>query len=126
MRTAFLLASVAACGGDASKIEISTTFTISSLDGTGPSVLDPLNGQSITLAVTIDGPEIYHDAVGGCRSTIFGRENPARTASGAMAALVQTEILDRIPVWDVKLELCTAPAGGRVSTSIRIMSLAPL
>jgi hypothetical protein len=126
MRALGLLALLAACGGGgdgASKLRISTSFTISSLDGTGPSVLDPLNGQVITLAVNMDGPAIYHDQVGSCRSTIFGRENPERTASGPMAALVQTEILDKIPIWDLKLELCTMPAGGRVAIDASINEL---
>lgn len=124
MRAALLLALCACRGGDdASKLRISTSFTITSLDGMGPSVLDPLNGQMITLAITMDEPQIFHDQSGGCRSTIFGRENPPRTAGGPMAALVQTEILDKIPVWDVKLELCTMPAGGRIAIDASINEL---
>jgi hypothetical protein len=122
LRGSALLLALVACHGDgASTVHISTTFTITSLDGTGPSVLDPLNGQAITLAITLDEPAIYHDAVGSCRSTIFGREEPERVASGPMAALVQTEILDKIPIWDVKLELCTA--GGRIAIDASINEL---
>jgi hypothetical protein len=119
LRGSALLLGLVACNGEgASTVHISTTFTITSLDGTGPSVLDPLNGQAITLAITLDEPTIYHDAVGSCRSTIFGREDPERTAS---PALVQTEILDKIPIWDVKLELCTA--GGRIAIDASINEL---
>jgi hypothetical protein len=119
LRGSALLLGLVACNGEgASTVHISTTFTITSLDGTGPSVLDPLNGQAITLAITLDEPTIYHDAVGSCRSTIFGREDPERTAS---PALVQTEILAKIPIWDVKLELCTA--GGRIAIDASINEL---
>jgi hypothetical protein len=124
MKPAVLLLVLSACGNStAGQLRISTTFTITQLDGTGPSVLDPLNGQTITLVVNMDSSEVFHAQSAGCKSTILGKSDPPRKASGEMAALVQTEVLDKIPNWNVQLELCSVASGSRIAIDASIDEL---
>src|SRR5512139_3773181 len=79
-------------GGGGGGLHVTTSFTITQFEGTGPSVLDVLNGQLISLDLTLDGFDVFHTSSSGCKSTILGKTEPPRTAGGPQAALVQTEI----------------------------------
>ncbi len=118
---------LAGCGDDGGTagggLHVTTSFTITQFDGTGPSVLDALNGQLISLDIRLDGFDVFHDMSAGCKSTIIGKQEPPRTAGGPQAALVQTEVLDKIPVWDVELELCDVATGSRAVIDAAINEL---
>jgi hypothetical protein len=115
-----LVGTIAACGGGGGPdIHATTSFTITELAGSGPSPLDPLSGQPITIDLVMDDLLLAHAAAGGCRSTIFGKIDPQRTAGGPAAATMQTEVLDRLPEWDVELELCAVAS----QSSIEILAV---
>jgi len=104
-----------ACGGgDAHDLVVTTSFTITELTGTGPSPLDPLNGQALALAITLDAPAVFHTMTSGCRQTAFRGDDPPRSASGGAAATVEAEILERLPEWFVVLDLCEPAAQSRI------------
>lgn len=118
------LCTLTACGGGGSHdLHVTTSYTITQFEGLGPSVLDALNGQLVTLDLTIAERGVLHGESRGCRSTIFGEHEPLRTAGGPQAALVQTEILDKIPDWSVTLELCDDPASSRITIDASINEL---
>jgi len=83
--------------------------------GAGPSPLDPLDGQPLAIAVTFDHPASSYDTPAGCRETALDELQPPRVATGATAALVTTNVLDILPEWDVKLDLCE-PSSGSTAT----------
>lgn len=120
---AILCVLVACSDGGERSLAIDARFTITQLDGNGPSVLDPLNGQLVTIALTLDAFEVFHAPSAGCRATILAQQDPRRTAGGPQAALVQTEILDKIPSWEVRLELCEASGSARIRIDASINEL---
>ena len=110
---AFLCGTAAiGCDGSDDELALHTSFTVTST-GANPSPLDPLASQTIDVDivwnVVNNGNGAGTDPM-GCKSmTLFG---PAtRTAHGGTATLVQTEILDRLGDWDLRLQLCDAGAG---------------
>jgi hypothetical protein len=115
MRVALLV--LVGCGGAGEQGEVvaSTTMVLGEQTGIGPSPLDPLLGQSIGFDVEVANAVIAHATAEGCRWTVNTTEVPVATATGSNAALVQTEILDRLPAWDVKLALCDVAAQSSVT-----------
>jgi hypothetical protein len=114
MRRLVLIAAMAGCGGsDGDAMTMHTSFVVTSVQGSNPSPLDPLANQTIDITVKWAGVQSLNGAgsdPAGCKTmTLYG---PAeRNASGSSAALVQTEILDRLNDWDVRFQLCDAGAG---------------
>ena len=51
-------------------------------------------------------PVTGHSTVEMCRWTTQDSAMPIRTATGATAATVQTQILDMLPAWNLRLALC--------------------
>jgi len=119
MRVGFLVL-LAACGssGPGHDLVVSTSFVVTTLSGAGPSPLDPLDGQVISISVVYDAPTIGHDMANACSSTTYGLAEPPRSAAGASASLVTTAVLDMLPQWDARLELCTTTN----SSSVGLMS----
>ena len=114
MRLAFL-AVLAACGGGGGhpSMDLSTSFQITQFTGNGPSPLDPLQNQTIDISVHWDQLDYNHGDGSdpqGCTSLAigYGFGVTTRTAHGATAQLVQTQILDRLDNWDIHLQLCDA------------------
>ncbi|HTL32498.1 MAG TPA: hypothetical protein VL326_05215 [Kofleriaceae bacterium] len=112
MRRLVLIAAMAGCGSD-DAMTVHTSFVVTSVQGSNPSPLDPLANQTIDFTVTWAGVESLSGAgsdPAGCKTTtLYGPTT--RVASGSMATLVQTEILDRLNDWDVRFQLCDAGAG---------------
>ena len=107
---------VVGCGGDdgGGSLVFTTSFPLTNVSGMGTSPLQPLLGQTISFEVELAAPTITHDTIDNCRTTVHWSAMPPRTASGATASTVQTEILDRLPDWDAKLELCADAASSSV------------
>ena len=99
-----------ACASDP-PLTVHASFSVTDFSGRGPSPLDPLQGQTVDMTIAFPKFDSNHgdgsDAA-GCKTTVVGLLPSTRTAHGATAALVQREILDRLPDWDVKLQLCDA------------------
>jgi hypothetical protein len=114
MRVACLV-TLAACGGaaDEDALRLTTSFVVTEIAGAGTSPLDPLLGQSIDIEIVWPTVEALHgtDDPQGCKTTVLGFFPEPRTAKGPSAALVQREILDMLPNWDMRLQLCDAGAG---------------
>lgn len=124
MRSSALVIVVAACGSNASgpELRVTTSFPITTVLGTHPSPLDPLQDQTVSFEISWPAP-IY--AMGGepagCHDRVFYGESE-RVATGATATTVQNEVLDILPDWDVGLELCDG-AGSSVSVDADIDGL---
>jgi hypothetical protein len=109
------VAVLAACGSDGPPLSVTTAFPVTTYHPDRPSPLDPLAGQMI--AIEIDWPKIDYNhgdpatEPTGCKSIYAGILASKRTASGATAELVQSQILDRLPDWDVHFQICDASAG---------------
>jgi hypothetical protein len=124
------LAIVAACGGDdggsnGPPLTATTSFVVTMMAGNGPSPLDPLVGKTIDMQVVF--PDVntsrgYEGDTPECKSTLIEWAEAERTASGETAQLVQTELLDRLPYWDVRIQLCTT---GKSSITLH-SEIAPL
>lgn len=107
---------LAACGGGnggGDDLRVTTQFQVTSIAGAGVSPLDPLANQTVDIEIVWPKVDWNHGTQdpAGCKSTGVGFQASTRTASGATADLVQREILDRLPDWDVRLQLCTAGSG---------------
>lgn len=107
MRRVALLVGLAACGGDESgpALEVTTSFTVTSVSGAGTSPLDALVGQTIDFDLVWD--TVDHNMgngldPAGCRRRVFGFA-PTKTSQ---SAVVQTEVLDRLDGWSVSFQLC--------------------
>ncbi|HEY6039325.1 MAG TPA: hypothetical protein VIV58_33815 [Kofleriaceae bacterium] len=118
MRSWFVLL-LGACGSTAGgpDLEITTSFPITTFLGSNPSPLDPLMNGTVAVDVVWQMPET---SIGdgndppGCASR--GWYGPSTTAaSGPDADIVTTQLLDRLPDWDVTFQLCT---GGGSSVQI--------
>jgi hypothetical protein len=94
------------CNGDALRLTASTTFTISDSTGQGPSHLDILIGQTVSMMVDFDSPDQALVDVAGCPANEWTQSKAPTRASGTSAAMVKTEILDYLPDWRVRLSLC--------------------
>jgi hypothetical protein len=100
-------------------ITVTASFVADQSSGTGQasSPIAPLLNQPIDLEVTIDHPNIYHmdaDDPQGCHSTYLEVPVAGRTASGPAAPTVSAQILDPLPDWFVRVELCDTPASSIV------------
>lgn len=116
MKRLLYLVAVVGCGSDpATDLTVSASFTIASASGAGTSPLDGLVGQAVTFEVVLTAASTGHEDAAGCKRTTTGSSAPEKTASGATAATVQTGILDHLPDWDAKLELCDTAALSSVS-----------
>ena len=112
MRGFALVILLAACGGGSSgpDVTVTTHFDVTQMSGLGPSPLDPLFNQTLDLEVVLDSVTPYFTDPAGCKSTTLVQPTATRTARGASADLVQREILDRLPDWDVRFEQCATAA----------------
>ena len=97
-----------ACGSDPTNpdLTLSTTLTVTEATGNGTSPLEAIVNQPTTFTIDVVAPGIGHDTENTCRWTTLSVAMPTAIASGTNAALVQTEVLDRLPGYDVRLELC--------------------
>ena len=117
MRSACLLVLLAACGGDDSNgppLVVSTSFLVTDKTGSAPTApIDPLYQQTVDFDVEF--PSITSsrgdeaDTI-DCISTVVAAESAIDTAHGDTAAVYQTEVLDMLAYWDVRLQLCTSGA----------------
>lgn len=121
----------AACGGEepgGPPLIATTSFTVTSQNGMGPSVLDPLFQHELAIQVvfpSIDSSRGSMSDTTECKSTAVAAFPAERTASGETAELVQTEILDKLAYWDVRLQLCTSGESSVILHSeIDILNLA--
>jgi hypothetical protein len=102
---------VAACSSPATprSLAMTTTFDITEFGGNGPSQLDPLQGQTIAISVTLDA-NVATGVPGsdpmGCKSRTIYDATPNTVASGATADLVQAQLLDMLSEWDATVENC--------------------
>jgi hypothetical protein len=111
------IVALAGCGGDAPAGDVvaATSILLGAQTGMGPSPLDGLLGETIELEVQLVAPVIEHATVEACRWTVHTTEMPVAIASGEHAAIVQTEILDRLPAWDLRLALCDPASDSSVT-----------
>jgi hypothetical protein len=129
MRFAWL-ALLAGCGGGSGhpSMDVSTQFQVTQFSGNGPSPLDPLQGQTIDVSIHWDQTD-FNNGDGsdptGCKTLAigYGFGVTTRTAHGATAQLVQTEILDRLDNWDIVLQLCDAAGASSVTAESTIDAL---
>ena len=118
MRCALWIAALAACGTSGPDVRLTTKFDVTVMTGLGPSTLDALYGQTIDLEITLDDVKhLADDPEPGCKqTTIAPYPAPAgRLARGATAATVKSEILDLLPDWDLRFEVCTGGASSIVA-----------
>ena len=95
-------------------LEVKTSFMVTEVTGAGVSPLDPLAGQVIDIHIAWPAVDSNHgdgNDPAGCKSTVLGFRTSERTATGPTAMLVQTEILDKLAGWEVRLQLCEAGSG---------------
>lgn len=115
MRTSHaLLLLVAACGSNGNLV-VTTTMTVTTVSGAGPSPLDPLDGQPFSIEITFAGATSDHDDQNGCIDTVLSTDTPVKVATGPSADLVQSGVLDILPEWDARLELCNPTSGSTAS-----------
>lgn len=126
MRCVALLLAIAACGDDgASGPALTVEMSIPIVEGVNgtPSVFDPLIGQTFGLSfVASSAPAFDHGMATSCLFTDFDLQSSERVASGAMADLVQRELVDGTTVSTLHVEKCDA---GRPSVSITLREGAP-
>lgn len=122
-----LVVLLAACGGSSGPpVTATTTFTVSEFTGNNPSPLDPLKDQPISIEVvfpTIDYARGDETDTADCISTVISSFPADRTASGPTAEIVQTQILDMLAYWDIKLQLCNANGRSSIVLHSEIDSL---
>jgi hypothetical protein len=112
------LLAVAGCGddgGDAPDLRVSLTVPITSANGTNPSFLSKYVGTSITIEIVMDPASIAQDQSATCGETTAYAIEAVRTATGANAADVTTDLLDKLPAWSLTQEICDDPSTSSVS-----------
>jgi hypothetical protein len=116
------------CGGDDATsgppLEVATSFTVTSVSGAGTSPLDPLAAQTIDFDIVWDAVD-YNAGEGndppGCKTRLFGF---APTAKTSQSALVQSQVIDRLDGWSVRLQLCdSGPSTLAVDSAINELNL---
>lgn len=113
MRYAALIC-LAGCGGgsaddtgDKPPVEVTTTFTVdATLGGKGPSPLDVLAGQPVSIDVVLTDLGFGTSEKDGCKTQTGFVQDSERTATGPTADVVQSMILDLLPAWDVDVSVC--------------------
>ena len=103
-----------ACGSD-TPLVVTTTMTVTTVSGAGPSPLDPLDGQVLSIEITFTGAATGHDNQNGCIDTVSSTSTPVKVATGPTADLVQSGVLDILPEWDARLELCNPASSSTAS-----------
>ena len=88
---------------------MSTTFTITESSGIGPSHLDVLIDETVSIEVELPSPSESLAPIGGCPTNQRVQPDAPTRASGSSAA-VQTEILDDLPEWRARLSVCDVAA----------------
>jgi hypothetical protein len=126
MRFACIAVLVSACTGSSGPpITASMSFTVTNQAGNGMSTIDPLYMSTFDIEVQYPNMEWAHGDetdTADCKSTTFVSAKAIRTAKGPMAALIKSEILDKLEYWDVRMQLC-----GTGTSSILVHSeIAPL
>lgn len=104
---------LASCGGSGDDLRVHTSFLVTGSGGTEPSPLDPLVNQTLDVDIVWAQTDSHlgdDSDSAGCKTTVL-LGSSTKTAHGSTAMLVQTEILDRLPDWDLRLQLCDAGAG---------------
>ncbi|HSD90929.1 MAG TPA: hypothetical protein VLB44_25570 [Kofleriaceae bacterium] len=105
MRRVLWVVLVAGCGSDP-ELRMSASMTVADGAGSGTSPLDGLIGQTVAFEIDFLSPGTAFEMVDTCHRTSYSTEMPASTSSGATASIVQTEILEHLPAWNARLELC--------------------
>lgn len=128
MKRFAVLMCCAACGGGSGgpPVTATTSFAVTTFSGNGPSPLDPLKDQTISIQVVfpmIDTARGDESDTTDCISTVVSSFPAEPTASGATADLVQTQILDMLAYWDIKLQLCKTSGGSSITLHSEIDSL---
>ncbi len=108
----WLVLALAACGESGPDLHVTTSFTLSQMAGVGPSSLDVLYGQPITLDLVFDGVQRGYYETTGCRSTRIAQVEPARVATPPE---MQTLVLDMLPEWAVELQLCDVASESNIT-----------
>jgi hypothetical protein len=110
MRFAWLaLIAAIGCGDDGPPLTVAARFVVENRQGIGPSVLDPLYQQTVELYVGFPTFEVAYagDPVADdCQTTTLSSDTTERSAKGATAGLVQTELLDKLTSWELRFLLC--------------------
>jgi hypothetical protein len=106
----FVIAALAACT-KTHEVTITTSFLADQHGGTGEqtSPLAALENQTITVEVDLDGADVYHIDTSdppGCHSTYIEDSNSIRIATGSAASTVKAQVLDPLPDWYVRVQLC--------------------
>lgn len=119
-----LVVVIAACSGGP-KLTVTTSFVVTDYTGTNPSPLGPLKDQTIDIEIVFPAVDSNH-GVGndppGCKTqALLGSSN--RTARGPTAATVQTQILDLLHDWDLRMQLCDTAAQSSVILEAAINEL---
>ena len=128
MKLLVALVALAACGSKSHEITIDASFLVDMHNGTGmaTSPLAPLIGQTIDVEVTLDEANTYIDDSGdapGCHSRYYEVSTAGRTAFGTAAPTVTTQILDMLPDWYVRMQLCDTPSQSSLTAVATIDSL---
>jgi len=103
-----VLAACSAAPSARAPVELSSTFTVDPMPmGSVASSLDPIAGQQISIDVLFPDLGFAQDDRSGCLTQTVFVDDAQPTASGPVADLVQTMILDRLPAWDVDVQVCS-------------------
>lgn len=110
MRFAWLaLIAAIGCGDDGPPLTVAARFVVENRQGIGPSVLDPLYQQTVELYVgfpTFEVARAGDPVADDCQSTTILSDATERSARGATAELVETELLGKLTSWELRLLLC--------------------
>ena len=103
------LLGLGACGDDGASgpdLRVSLTVPITSVNGTNPSFLAKYADSSISIEIVMDPASIAQSTSTSCGETTAYSSEATRTASGANAADVTIDILDKLPAWSLTQEVC--------------------
>ena len=118
---------LAACGTTSKPpMTVTTTFPVTVFTGTAvSSPLDPLMGQTIAISIVFTSIDSNHgdgNDPPDCKTQLLYGDT-TRTATGASAAVVQAQILDMLPDWELKLQLCSGADSSSVVLEATIDAL---
>ncbi|MEO8554139.1 MAG: hypothetical protein ABI678_29390 [Kofleriaceae bacterium] len=106
-----------ACGNTANGdlVSVTSTMTVTAVSGSGTSPLEPLVGQQLAFTITFAAPSIGHEPANGCPTTDDHETVSSKVATGATAALVQSDVLDILSDWEAVLNVCTPASGSSIT-----------